>query len=154
VREGESIRLSGRHSAEFVIRTLVLAPALRARIELLRDRAHTGLTVTCGGVSMQPSISRGDAVTIRSGQPRRGDVAAFVTQRGELEMHRLIARAPGLDWWVHAGDNQAAPDLGLVHREQFVGIVPGHRRRPGPIVAVRAALRIGRAAVRSLRYPR
>ncbi|MBK9034449.1 MAG: S24/S26 family peptidase [Myxococcales bacterium] len=131
-----------------MIRSLELPPSVRARIELLRERARGGLTVTCGGVSMEPVIRRGETVTVAAARPRRGDVAAFVTRRGDLELHRLIARAPGLPWWVHAGDNQAAPHLGLVHRDQIVGVVPSRRARPSPLVRARAALRLARAAAR------
>jgi len=72
-----------------------LPAAVRARIELLRERARAGLAVTCGGVSMEPAIARGDVVMVRSGWPRTGDVAAFVTRGGQLELHRVsVARQP------------------------------------------------------------
>ena len=61
-----------------------LPAAVRARIELLRERARAGLAVTCGGVSMEPAIARGDVVMVRSGWPRTGDVAAFVTRGGQV----------------------------------------------------------------------
>ena len=46
-----------------------LPPDLRARIALLRDRAARadGLTLTCGGVSMEPVIRMGDAVRVPPG---------------------------------------------------------------------------------------
>ncbi|MEZ4401536.1 MAG: S24/S26 family peptidase [Kofleriaceae bacterium] len=128
-----------------------LPASVRARVELLRDRARAGLTVTCGGVSMEPQIRRGELVHVASGMPAWGDVAAFVTRGGALEVHRLIARSPGLPWWVHAGDNQAAPHLGLVHQDQLVGVVPGHRRRPSLRAQVRALARLALAAARQLR---
>ena len=131
-----------------MIPRLDLPPSVRARIELLRERAQRGMTVTCGGVSMEPAIRRGDAVRVRAGRPRIGEVAAFVTRGGELELHRLLARAPGLGWWVHAGDNQVAPALGLVHDAQLVGVAEVPR---GPIAIAaraRAALRLVRAAAR------
>ena len=79
-----------------------LPPAVRARVALLRDRAAgpDGLVTTCGGASMEPVIRRGDPVTVRARAPRAGGVAAFVTTRGELELHRLVAAAPG-GWWAH-----------------------------------------------------
>ncbi|MBK7074776.1 MAG: S24/S26 family peptidase [Myxococcales bacterium] len=127
---------------------LDLPPSVRARIELLRERAQGGLTVTCGGVSMEPVIRRGDAVRVRAGRPRVGEVAAFVTRGGQLELHRLVARAPGLGWWVHAGDNQVAPALGLVHDAQLIGVADVAR---GPVALtqrLRAAVRLARAGLR------
>lgn len=129
---------------------LDLPPSVRARIELLRERARgdIGLTVTCGGVSMEPAIRRGDAVRVRAGRPRIGEVAAFVTRGGQLELHRLVARAPGLGWWVHAGDNQVAPALGLVHDAQVVGVAAVAR---GPVALtqrLRAVVRLARAGLR------
>jgi hypothetical protein len=125
-----------------------LPAAVRARIELLRERARAGLAVTCGGVSMEPAIARGDVVMVRSGWPRTGDVAAFVTRGGQLELHRLLAHAPLVGWWVHGGDNQVAPDLGLVHRAQLVGVAVGYWRAPGLATRARAVLRLARAAAR------
>ena len=130
-------------------------PAARARIELMRERAagDGGLEVTCGGVSMEPVIARGARVRIRAAAPRRGAVAAFVTRDGVLELHRLIARAPG-GWWAHLGDNQAAPDVGLVHAAQIVGIADVPVRRPGLVATARAALRFARAAINRTRRSR
>lgn len=135
-----------------MIPRLDLPPSVRARIELLRERARgggdDGLTVTCGGVSMEPVIRRGDAVRVRAGRPRVGEVAAFVTRRGQLELHRLVARAPGLGWWVHAGDNQVAPALGLVHDAQVIGVADVAR---GPVALtqrLRAVARLARAGLR------
>lgn len=126
----------------------VLPAAVRARIDLLRERARAGLAVTCGGVSMEPAIARGDVVMVRSGWPRTGDVAAFVTPGGTLELHRLLAHVPVLGWWVHGGDNQVAPDLGLVHRTQLVGVAVGYWREPGLASRARAVVRVARAATR------
>lgn len=134
-----------------MILRLELAPSVRARIELLRERARGGLVVTCGGVSMEPAIRRGAAVRVRPGRPRVGEVAAFVTRRGELELHRLVARAPGLGWWVHAGDNQVAPAPGLVHDAQLVGVAEVARVAVGLGRRVRAALRLARAGLRVAR---
>ena len=106
------------------------------------------MTVTCGGVSMEPAIRRGDAVRIEPGALRRGVVAAFVTRGGVLELHRLVARAPGLAWWVHAGDNQAAPALGLVHRDQIIGVAITPSRAPSRRLQARAIARLARAALR------
>jgi hypothetical protein len=127
-----------------------LPPDLRARVELLRDRAAgaAGLTLTCGGASMEPVIARGAQVVVRGGQPRRGAVAAFVTRRGGIELHRLVLAAPGLDWWVHAGDNQSSPELGLVHGAQIVGVAEVPTRAPTLLQAGRAACRLARAAGR------
>jgi hypothetical protein len=134
-----------------VIARLDLPPSVRARIELLRERTRDGLTVTCGGVSMEPAIRKGDQVRVRAGRPRVGEVAAFVTRRGQLEMHRLVARAPGLRWWVHAGDNQVAPSLGLVHEAQVVGVVEGARRAVALSQRLRAVARLVRAGLRRRR---
>lgn len=127
-----------------------LPPDLRARIALLRERAAgaAGLTLTCAGRSMEPAIRLGDAVLVRPGEPRPGVVAAFVNRRGYLELHRLVLRAPGLGWWVHAGDNQVSPELGLVHAAQLVGVAEVPRLAPGPRARARAAARVARAAVR------
>lgn len=128
-----------------------LSPAVRARVALLRDQARAALTVTCGGVSMEPAIRRGEVVAVAASAPRVGDVAAFVTPRGELELHRLIARAPLLGWWVHAGDNQTAPRPGLVHAAQLVGVAVGHRRAPGWRARAAAVRRLASAAWRVAR---
>jgi len=130
-----------------------LPPAVRARVELLRERAGAGLDVTCGGVSMEPALARGSSVRVRPGRPRVGAVAAFVTRRGDLELHRLIAPAP-LGWWVHAGDNQRSPEPGLVHASQLIGVADLPRRRPGPVATARAAWRMARAAWRVMAQPR
>ena len=127
---------------------LALPAVVRARIELLRAKARDGMSVTCGGVSMEPAIRRGDAVRIEAGELRRGVVAAFVTRSGVLELHRLVARAPGLAWWVHAGDNQAAPALGLVHRDQIIGVATTPVRAPSMRTRARAMTRLARAALR------
>jgi hypothetical protein len=126
-----------------------MTPELRARVELLRERAasEAGLEVTCGGVSMEPAIRRGDRVVVRSGRPRRGAVAAFVTGSGEIEIHRLVATAPG-GWWAHLGDNQSSPSLGLVHSRRLVGIAEVPARSPRVLESARAWLRFGRGAAR------
>ena len=125
-----------------------MPPAVRARVALLRERAAAGgLVVTCGGRSMEPVIRPGDAVPVAPGARRPGLVAAFVTPRGELELHRLVARGP-LGWWVHAGDNQGGPTLGLVHDAQVVGIAEVPVRVPSIVTRARAAARLARAAVR------
>jgi hypothetical protein len=70
VRQGEPLHLSRRQPAELVIGQLGLdlPPSVRARIELLRERAQRGMTVTCGGVSMEPAIP----AAIRCGCARAG----------------------------------------------------------------------------------
>jgi hypothetical protein len=129
----------------------VLPPSVRAKIEFWRDRVRTGVDVTCGGVSMEPAIRRGQAVRVVDRAPRRGEVAAFITRRGVLELHRLIARAPGTAWWVHAGDNQASRRLGLVHRDQIVGTAVTPRAAIDARLLARAALRVASAATRRVR---
>lgn len=131
-----------------MISWLDLPPSVRARIELLRERAQRGMTVTCGGMSMEPAIRRGDPVRVRAGRPRIGEVAAFVTRGGELELHRLVARAPGLGWWVHAGDNQVARALGLVHDAQLVGVAEVARAPVALTQRLRAVARLARAGLR------
>lgn len=132
---------------------LDLPPDLRARIALLRDRARSpaGLGLTCAGISMEPVIRLGQPVLVRAGAPRRGAVAAFVNRRGSIELHRLVLSTPLLDWWVHAGDNQVAAELGLVHGSQLVGLAEVPRARPGAVLTTRAAVRLARAAVRLTR---
>lgn len=127
-----------------------LAPDLRARIALLRDRAESpaGLGLTCAGISMEPVIHLGQPVVVRAGVPRRGVVAAFVNRRGSIELHRLVLATPLLDWWVHAGDNQVSHDLGLVHGSQLVGIAEVPWARPSPVLTARAAIRLAQAAGR------
>jgi hypothetical protein len=136
----------------YVFRAHALAPAVRARIELTRQRVAgpEGMSVVCGGASMEPVIARGARVTVRAGRPARGRVAAFVTAGGELELHRLIARGP-IGWWAHLGDNQAAPIVGLVHESQIVGIADVASRRPGVGARARAVVRLTRAALRVTR---
>lgn len=125
-----------------------MAPAVRARIALLRDRTNCagGLEVTCGGASMEPAIPRGSRVRVLAQQARIGRVAAFVTNRGELELHRLVARGPG-GWWAHLGDNQVDPTPGLVHASHIVGVADVAPRPPPVVDRVRAMARIGRAAL-------
>lgn len=134
---------------------LELPPDLRARIELLRERAGApdGLTLTCGGRSMEPVLRLGQAVRVRTGRPRRGAVAAFVNRRGSIELHRLVLATPMLDWWVHAGDNQVSPELGVVHGSQIVGVADLPVVPPGPVMCARAAGRLARAAGRLARSP-
>lgn len=129
---------------------VVFPAATRAKVALLRERARGELVLTCGGVSMEPAIRRGDRVAIQPRPPRTGDVAAFVTRRGAIELHRLIARGP-LGWWVHGGDNQHAPALGLVHADQIVGVADSARRPPGWRDRVAAARRLAAAALRTAR---
>lgn len=126
-----------------------LPPAVRARIELLRDRASSpaGWVVTCGGSSMEPVLRRGERVAIRAQPPRRGAVAAFVTSRGDLELHRLVAAAPG-GWWAHLGDNQVDPAPGLVHTSQIVGVAALPVRVPHAVERARALARFAHAAAR------
>lgn len=125
-----------------------MAPAVRARVALLRDRMNSadGLEVTCGGSSMEPAIRRGSRVRVHPVDARIGHVAAFVTDRGEFELHRLVARAPG-GWWAHLGDNQVDRTPGLVHTSHIVGVVDVAARRPRAVERVRAMARIGRAAL-------
>ncbi|HVV81868.1 MAG TPA: S24/S26 family peptidase [Kofleriaceae bacterium] len=127
-----------------------LPAEVRARLELARDRvaSREGLILTCAGVSMEPAIRLGDRVRVRPGQARRGAVAAFVNRRGTFELHRLVLSVPGLDWWVHAGDNQVSDELGLVHRSQIVGVADVARALPRAALTARAALRLARAAAR------
>ena len=129
---------------------LELPPELRARIALLRDRAAgpDGLTLTCAGVSMEPVIRLGQPVRVRPGVYRRGAVAAFVNRRGSIELHRLVLSTTPLDWWVHAGDNQVSPELGVVHGAQLVGVAEVPVVRPSAALTARAALRLARAAGR------
>jgi hypothetical protein len=135
-----------------------MAPAVRARIAILRDRMNgaDGLEVTCVGASMEPVIARGARVRVhggsarvgacaRGGSARVGHVAAFVTDRGELEVHRLVARVPG-GWWAHLGDNQVDRSPGLVHASHIVGIADVPGRSPRVVERIRALTRFGRAA--------
>jgi len=128
-----------------------LSAAVRARIELLRERAASpdGLEVTCGGVSMEPAIARGDRVRVRRRRARSGAVAAFVTPDGTLELHRLVARGPA-GWWAHLGDNQVAPDVGLVHDAQLIGVAEVAVRAAGPVARARALVRFTRAGLRRI----
>ncbi|MBZ0231868.1 MAG: hypothetical protein K8M05_05915 [Deltaproteobacteria bacterium] len=73
-------------------------------------------------------------------------MAAFVTERGELELHRLVVPGPA-GWWAHLGDNQVDPTPGLVHASHIVGIVDVPACVPGLRDATRAVARIARAAV-------
>lgn len=95
---------------------------------------------------MEPVIQRGDRVRVLGRTARIGHVAAFVTGRGELELHRLVARGP-VGWWVHLGDNQVDPTPGLVHASHIVGIADVPRRFPRPADVVRAMTRMGRATL-------
>ncbi len=125
-----------------------MAPAVRARISFLRERVEgaEGLEVTCGGSSMEPVIPCGTRVRIRPGRARTGRVAAFVTERGELELHRLVVPGPA-GWWAHLGDNQVDPTPGLVHASHIVGLADVPARSPRLRDAARAVARIARAAM-------
>lgn len=125
-----------------------MAPAVRARIALLRARMNSaaGLAVTCGGSSMEPVIRRGERVRVVARPARIGHVAAFLTERGELELHRLVAPGP-VGWWTHLGDNQVDPTPGLVHASHIVGMADVPARNPRPRDVARAVTRIGRAAL-------
>jgi hypothetical protein len=127
-----------------------LAPDLRARIELMRERASSrdGLTLTCGGVSMEPVLRLGDRVRVGDAAPARGCVAAFVNRRGSLELHRLILSTFGVGWWVHAGDNQVSRELGLVHASQLVGVAALPVVAPSAVMLARASVRLAQAAGR------
>jgi hypothetical protein len=96
---------------------------------------------------MEPAIARGTRVTVGPGKPRKGAVAAFITDGGELELHRLVAAGPR-GWWAHLGDNQVDPTPGLVHVDRIVGLAETAVRRPRAIDQARALLRFGAAAVR------
>ncbi len=129
---------------------LGLPRSVRARVALMRERARAGaLVVTCGGCSMEPAIALGERIAIQVTTPCLGAVAAFVTRGGELELHRLVSRGP-CGWWVHEGDNQAAPQLGLVHAAQIVGLAAVARRRPSLASRARAGARLAVAAARVL----
>jgi hypothetical protein len=125
-----------------------MAPAIRARMAFLRERMSSadGLELTCGGSSMEPVIRSGARVRVRPREAQIGRVAAFVTSRGEIELHRLVARVPG-GWWAHLGDNQVDPTPGLVHASHIVGIADVPERAPRPRERLRAVRRIGRAAM-------
>jgi len=127
-----------------------VSSVVQAKVELLRERACDELAVTCGGVSMEPAVRRGDQVAVFARAARVGDVAAFVSRRGDLELHRLLARGP-LGWWVHGGDNQTAPVLGLVHDGQLVGVADGLGRAVTWQERAAAARRLGAAAWRIAR---
>lgn len=125
-----------------------MAPMVRVRISLLRERMSSaeGLEVTCCGSSMEPVIGRGARVRVVPGEARIGRVAAFLTERGELELHRLVAPGPS-GWWAHLGDNQVDPTPGLVHASHIVGLADVPPRRPRARDVARGLTRIGRAAL-------
>ncbi len=127
-------------------------PAVRARLAILRDRASSaeGLEVTCGGSSMEPLIRRGARVRVLARDAQIGRVAAFVAEDGQLELHRLVARAP-FGWWAHLGDNQVDVTPGLVHASHIVGIVDVPARPPRARERLRALRRLGRATVTVVR---
>lgn len=125
-----------------------MAPVVRVRLSLLRERVNSeaGLEVTCGGASMEPVIARGARVRVVPGKARVGRVAAFLTEHGAVELHRLVAPGPG-GWWTHLGDNQADPTPGLVHASHILGMADVPARRPSARQIVRAMTRIAGAAV-------
>lgn len=129
-----------------------MGPGHDARLQLLRDRAATleALQVTCTGSSMEPVIRRGDRVTVRAQRPQVGMVAAFMTNHGELELHRLIAAAP-FGWWAHLGDNQVAPEPGLVHVSRIVGIADVPIVPPSLQARTRSVIRFALAGLRLAR---
>ena len=79
-----------------------------AAAHLLRARARSAeLWVPLEGTSMLPTIealSEGLVTAIR--RPRWGEVWAFVDARGELTVHRVIARLRGDRWLLRGGGSE------------------------------------------------
>ncbi|MEI8355753.1 MAG: S24/S26 family peptidase [Deltaproteobacteria bacterium] len=76
---------------------------------------------TAPGFSMTPFIRDGDVITIATGQPRYGDVVAFLNPcRSKLTVHRIVHVSRS--GYLIKGDNTPEPD-GRVPRASIIGRV-------------------------------
>lgn len=91
------------------------------RHDLLRDLAANpdGAWITVAGRSMEPTLHIGDRVNIRRcASIRRGDVVLFESRdRRDVILHRVLAKVPGVPWFIHIGDggNPTSPGLASTH---------------------------------------
>ena len=127
---------------------------LRMRDRLWEEAAQPeGAWVTVFGDSMLPTLAPGARVRVRAKPPRLGDVIAFATADGSRTvLHRVIACAPGVPWIVQAGDCQRRhADLGIIRREQLIGVAELPRRLPSPRACWAAARALAAAVGRRMR---
>ena len=99
------------------------------RVELLRQLAARdgGVSITCAGRSMEPTIMMGQQVTVSSARaPAVGEIALFVTNAGATVLHRLVARVPLTRRWLHLGDNQTGGDAGVIDEGCIIGCALGN----------------------------
>jgi signal peptidase I len=118
------------------------------RHDLLRDLAANpdGAWITVAGRSMEPTLHIGDRVHIRRCPSiRPGDVVLFETRdRRAVILHRVIAKLPGIPWFVHIGDggNPSLPGLATTHAVIGRADVPRRRvRLRSYVAAIRRVLR-------------
>jgi hypothetical protein len=95
---------------------------------------------------MEPTLREGEQVRVRAGHFGVGDVILFETGAGELELHRVIARWPGVI--VHRGDNPEAV-AGVVRPRRVVGRAEMARVRPGAVEIARAVIGVSGRTLRS-----
>ncbi|HET6611191.1 MAG TPA: S24/S26 family peptidase [Kofleriaceae bacterium] len=100
---------------------------------LARELAARGqLTITVAGDSMAPTLARGAQVTIGpAAGVLPGDVVLFETaDRRDLVLHRVVLCAPGLSWFVHAGDAPGGGGPARASKRQIIGRARVPRRWP------------------------
>jgi hypothetical protein len=99
---------------------------------------HGLATVRVATPSMAPTLLVGETVEVRAGAPSLGEVV-LLRARGELMVHRLVARLPGLRF-VHAGDAPTAQP-GLCRAADVLGVAELPCRMPSPQRRAALALR-------------
>jgi hypothetical protein len=98
---------------------------------------------------MEPTVRMGDRLRVVStSRPRIGEVVLFESADGQaLILHRVIAAAPGIDWFLHDGDGETFGGPALAHRRQLIGRALTPRRPP----RLRDAIGVARRVMRRLR---
>ncbi len=118
---------------------------------LVRELANNpdGVSITCAGHSMTPTIRLGDRVRVRAGGTvQSGDVVLFEASRGCHVLHRVVFTVPGTPWFLHIGDAGSGDGPGIARRDAIVGIANVPRRRPSMAAYRAGARRVLRGARR------
>ena len=101
-----------------------MAAAFVELVAQLLDEGHP-VRFTARGGSMRPFIRDGDVVTVRcydGKSPRRGDVAAYLTEQKQVRLHRVVGGGARCGWLVRGDAHWCAAErvrsgevLGRVH---------------------------------------